>query len=79
MKTMKTIASFIEKLQMDGSDGYESALLITDMDAIGGSDNSRKCINTTRRACKKSTNGNSCVNQKDNCSDAYNSKRCFSG
>lgn len=58
MSKKQSIASFIEKLPMDGSVGdCESTLLMTNMDFMGGATtNSSKCANASVSACDESTN-----------------------
>lgn len=79
MMNQKTnrIAAFIENLPMDATIGnYESALLSTNMEFIGG-DNGGDCINELYDQCNKAKNGGSCENYNSACSKSTNRGGCL--
>lgn len=82
MKREKSIASFIEKLPMDGSVGNcDFTMLVTDMAFLGGDDDgstNKKCTNNSTFACYSSTNSDVCINSNDACGKSLNGGRCTS-
>lgn len=79
MGKKQSIASFIEKLPMDGSVGdCESTLLTTNMDYVGGGVNGTECSNSDKDTCEFSTNKNGCINTEGACKHASNVQVCQS-
>jgi hypothetical protein len=78
MGKKQSIASFIEKLPMDGSVGdCESTLLTTNMNFMGGATtNSNKCANASVGACDESTNDKHCSNTQGACDNSKNVYDC---
>lgn len=78
MKQTKSIASFIEKLPMDGSVGdCESTLLMTNIDSTGaGGSNGGDCVNSSN--CEDTTNRGKCENYNSACKDSNNGRNCYS-
>ena len=76
MVKKQSIASFIEKLPMDGSVGdCESTLLMTNMDFMGSGTNGKGCKNASADGCK--TNDINCINYRDACKKATNNSGCM--
>lgn len=78
MGKKQSIASFIEKLPMDGSVGdCESALLSTNMGFTGRGINAEDCTNGDKESCIYSVNKAVCVNEGSVCQHAKNDKGCM--
>ena len=76
MGKKQSIASFIEKLPMDGSVGdCESTLLATNMYFMGSGTNGDGCSNSSPSGCE--TNTSNCTNVVDACKHASNTKGCM--
>lgn len=79
MVKKQSIASFIEKLPMDGSVGdCESTLLMTNLDFLGRGTNDSKCTNASISACTDSENAKYCINYSGACDNAKNKFACQS-
>ena len=76
MVKKQSIASFIEKLPMDGSVGdCESTLLMTNMDFMGSGTNGEECLNSSVEGCE--SNNKYCINYGDVCKKSTNNKGCM--